>query len=39
MLITTVYILMQGLIASRESVTRSNSEARAIAAAQAALDS
>ncbi|RKL24759.1 hypothetical protein BFJ68_g760 [Fusarium oxysporum] len=34
-----LYILMQGLIASRESVTRSNSEARAIAAAQAALDS
>jgi len=39
MLITIVYILMQGLIASRESATRSNSEPRAIAAAQAALDS
>lgn len=38
-LMPIMYILMQGLIASRESVTRSNSEARAIAAAQAALDS
>ncbi|KAF9770335.1 hypothetical protein IL306_012146 [Fusarium sp. DS 682] len=38
-LMPIMYILMQGLIASRESVSRSNSEARAIAAAQAALDS
>ncbi|KAF4449566.1 hypothetical protein F53441_7132 [Fusarium austroafricanum] len=34
-----MYILMQGLVSSRESVTRSNSEARAIAAAQEALNS
>ncbi|KAM0555862.1 hypothetical protein ACHAPJ_006261 [Fusarium lateritium] len=34
-----MYILMQGLISSRENMTRSTAEARAIAAAQAALDS
>ncbi|KAH7241500.1 hypothetical protein BKA59DRAFT_545933 [Fusarium tricinctum] len=38
-LMPIMYILAQGLIACRESFTRSNSEARAIAAAQAALDS
>ncbi|KAF4459930.1 hypothetical protein FALBO_13311 [Fusarium albosuccineum] len=34
-----MYILMQGFVAVRESMTRSLSEARAIAAAQQALDS
>ena len=33
-----VYIFMQGFIAIRESLTRSLSEARAMAAAQRALD-
>jgi hypothetical protein len=33
-----VYILMQGLVGIRESMTRSLSEARAIAAAQEALE-
>ncbi|KAM0201887.1 hypothetical protein ACHAPA_010994 [Fusarium lateritium] len=38
-LMPIMYVLVQGLIATRESFSRSNSEARAIAAAQAALDS
>ncbi|KAM0343376.1 hypothetical protein ACHAPU_008554 [Fusarium lateritium] len=37
-LMPIMYILVQGFIASRESFTRSKSEARAIAAAQAALE-
>ncbi|QPC71377.1 hypothetical protein HYE68_002129 [Fusarium pseudograminearum] len=39
LLMPIMYILMQGFVASRESFTRSKNEARAIAAAQAALDS
>ncbi|KAH7173876.1 uncharacterized protein B0J16DRAFT_406235 [Fusarium flagelliforme] len=37
-LIPIMYILMQGFVACRETFTRSKNEARAIAAAQAALD-